>query len=71
MSKQSAGREPAQPKLVGLESAGASALHPPPYKFNPGDRNLTGRGVLTSPPFVGPLCRSVGAQSTAHRFNQS
>ncbi len=29
------------------------------------DGSLDGRGVLSTPPFVGPFRRSVGAQSTA------
>ncbi len=48
-------------------SAGAFALHTLPLGFNPGDardRSLIGRGVLTTPPVIGPFCRSVGAQST-------
>ncbi len=53
---------------VRFESAVASALHlhTLPFYLNPGDardRNLIGRGVLITLPFVEPLCRSVGAQS--------
>ncbi len=35
----------------------ASELHTFPFSFNPGDatRSLIGRGVLTTPPLVGPL----------------
>ncbi len=51
-----------QAKPVRFESAGASALHTPlPFGFNPRDArdgSLIGRGVLITPPFVGPLCRS-------------
>ncbi len=48
----------AQAKPVWFESAGASALHihTLPFGFNPGDGCLTGRGVLITPPFVGPFC---------------
>ncbi len=28
------------------------------------DRSLIGRGMITTPPFVGPFCGSVGALST-------
>ncbi len=56
--------------LVRFVSAGASALHihTLPFGFDPGgarDRSWIGRGVLTTPPFVGPFCRPVGDQSTA------
>ncbi len=54
----------AQAKLVRLENAGASTLHILPFGFNPGDardRSLIGRGVVTTPLFVGPFCLSVGA----------
>ncbi len=56
----------AQAKPVRFESAGASALHTPTFGFNPGDASdgsLIDRSVLITPPFVGPFCRSVGAQS--------
>ncbi len=34
------------------------------------DRSLDGRGVLSTPPFVGPFRRSVGAQwATKHWHN--
>ncbi len=49
----------AQAKLVRFMSAGASVLHALPYGFIPGDardRNLIGRGVLTTPPSGGPFC---------------
>ncbi len=52
-------------------SAGAAALHTTPFGFNPGDardRSLIG-GVLTTPQFVGPFCRSVGAQFTAQSWH--
>ncbi len=45
----------AQAKPVWFESAGASALHTLPCDFNPGDardRNLIGRGVLITSPFL-------------------
>ncbi len=37
--------------------------------FNPGDAgdgSLIDRGLLTTLPFVGPFCRSLGVQSTTH-----
>ncbi len=55
-------------KLVQFVSPGASALHTLPFGFNPGgvgDMSLIGRGVVTTPPFIDPFCRSVGARSTA------
>ncbi len=62
-----------QAKLAQFESEGASALRTPSLLvFNPGDtmdRSLIGRGVLTTPSFVGPFCRSVGAQSAAQRWH--
>ncbi len=57
---------------VRFESTGASALHILLFGFNPGDardRSLIGRGVLIAPPFVGPLCRSAGAQSTTQPWH--
>ncbi len=33
------------------------------------DRGLIGRGVLITPAFVGPFCRSVDAQSTAQPWH--
>ncbi len=52
----------AQTKPVQFESAGASALHIPPFGFNLGDAAGTqGRGVLITQ--FGQCCRSVGAQS--------
>ncbi len=58
----------AQAKLARFEIAGASALHTLPFGFNPGDArdmSLIGRGMVTTPPFVGLFCLSVGAQSAA------
>ncbi len=58
----------AQTEHAQLKSAGAFALHDLSLSCNPGDardRSLLGRGVLTTPPFVGPFYRSVGAQATA------
>ncbi len=48
-----------------------------PFGLNPGDamtgdardRSLIGKGVLAIPPFVGPVCRSVGAQSTTQSWH--
>ncbi len=55
----------AQAKPVRLGSAEASTLYTLTFGFNPGDaKSLIGTGVLTTPPSVGPFCRSVGAQST-------
>ncbi len=58
----------AQAKPVRFEGAGASTLHTPlPFGFGPGDardRSLIDRGELTTPSFVGPFCRLVGARST-------
>ncbi len=57
-----------QAKPVRFESAGAFALHTLPFGFNPGDardKSLIRRVVLITPPFVGPFCRPVGAQSAA------
>ncbi len=54
----------AQAKPVWFGSAGASALHTLPFGFNPvdaRDKSLVGRGVLITPPLVGPFCRPVGA----------
>ncbi len=58
----------AQAKLAQLKSAGAFALHALSRGCNSGDardKRLLGRGVLTTPKFVGKFCRSVGAQSIA------
>ncbi len=59
----------AQAKPVRFVSAGAFALHILPFGCNPGDardRCLIGRGVLATPPFVRPFCKSVGL-ALAHR----
>ncbi len=61
----------AQAKLARFVSAGSTAHHTLRFSLNPGDasdRNLTGRGVLTTLPFVG-LCGLVGAQSTAQPWH--
>ncbi len=45
--------------------------HTLPVGFHPvdaRDRSLIGGVVLVTPPFVGPFCRSVGAQSTAQSW---
>ncbi len=59
----------AQDKPFRFENAGASALctHTLLFGFNPvdaRDMSLIVRGVLATLPFVGPFCRSVGAQSS-------
>ncbi len=62
----------AQVKSARFESAGASALHTLPFDFSYGDardKSSVGRGVLTTPPFIGQLSRSVGAQSTAQPWH--
>ncbi len=60
----------AQAKLARFESTGASAL---PFQFYSRGRyrggSLIGRGVLTTSPLVGPLCRSAGARSTAQPWH--
>ncbi len=61
----------AHAKLARYESAGASALHTFPFDFYPGlgldgdarDGSLIDKGVVTTPPFFGQLCRSVGAMA--------
>ncbi len=61
-----------QVELARLESIGASAPHTHPFSFNPGDasdRSLVLRGVLTTSPFIGPICTSVGTQSTAQPWH--
>ncbi len=42
----------------------STSLFTPSFGFNPGDardRSLVRGGEVTTPPFVGPCCRSVGA----------
>ncbi len=68
---------PASLRLMALQVLGLRAsecplfTHPPCWFYSrwrddgdARDRSLIGRCVLTAPPFVGPFCRSVGAQST-------
>ncbi len=58
----------AQARPARFEIAGASALHALSFGFNPGDaRNMSliGRGVVTTLPFVGPFCMSIGSRSSA------
>ncbi len=57
-------------------SAEASTLHALSFGFNLGyatrdarDRCLSGKGVVTVPPILGPFLRSVGAKSTAHSWH--
>ncbi len=53
------------------ERRGVRSSHKDSCGLNPGDardRGLIGRGVLITPPFVGPFCRSVGAQSTVQAW---
>ncbi len=61
---QSRRRFTAQAKPVQFVSAGPPALYTLPFGFSPvdaRDKSLVGRGVLITPPFVGPFCRPVGA----------
>ncbi len=55
----------AQAKPSRLENTWASTIHSLlPFGFNPGDakdRSYLGKGVMTTPPFIGPFCVSVGA----------
>ncbi len=56
-----------KPSLPGLIAPERPLFtHTLPVGFNPGDAtgSLIGRGVLVTPPFVGPFCRRVGTQST-------
>ncbi len=58
LGPQSRCRFAAQAKPVRFGSAGASALHTLPFGFNPvdaRDKILIARGVLITPPFVGPF----------------
>ncbi len=62
-----------KPSLLGLEHCSVRSSHPS-YKFKSKwrdclarDRNLLGRGVLTTPPFVRPCSRSVYRQALACR----
>ncbi len=56
-----------KPSLSGLRAPEHPLFTSSLLVFNPGDardRNLIGRGVLITPPFVKPFSSSVGAQST-------
>ncbi len=62
----------AQAKLARFVSSGASAPYTLPFGFDHGDAmdgNLIGRVVLSTPPFVGPFCRSLSAKSTAQPWH--
>ncbi len=51
---------------------GAQAMPARFFSFNPRDardRRLLDRGVLTTPSFVEPFCRSAGAQSTTQPWH--
>ncbi len=64
-------------KLVRFVSVVASALYiyTLPFGLNPGDATETqeigGRGIPITPPFTGPFCMSVGAQSIAQSWHAS
>ncbi len=56
------------PSLSGLW-APERPLFTPSLDGDARDTILIGRGVMTAPPFIGPFCMSLGAQSTAQSWH--